>query len=94
MSEIIRQPAYIVALCSSMFGYGVMTLVMSATPLAMLACGFSFNNSATVIQGHVVGMFLPSFFTGNLITAFRCTTRHRGWRNYSDGLLLQSISPA
>lgn len=70
MSEIIRQPAYIVALCSSMFGYGVMTLVMSATPLAMLACGFNFNNSATVIQGHVIGMFLPSFFTGNLINRF------------------------
>jgi MFS family permease len=70
MSQIIRQPAYIVALCSSMFGYGVMTLVMSATPLAMLACGFNFNNSATVIQGHVVGMFLPSFFTGNLIQKF------------------------
>lgn len=70
MSEIIRQPAYIVALCSSMFGYGVMTLVMSATPLAMLACGFSFHDSATVIQGHVIGMFLPSFFTGHLITRF------------------------
>ena len=53
-----------------MVGYGVMTLVMSATPLAMLACGFDFNSSATVIQGHVVGMFLPSFFTGNLIQRF------------------------
>lgn len=70
MSVIIRQPTYIVALCSSMFGYGVMTLVMSATPLAMLACGFDFASSATVIQGHVIGMFLPSFFTGNLINRF------------------------
>lgn len=70
MSEIIRQPAYIVALSSSMFGYGVMTLVMSATPLAMLACGFNFHDSATVIQGHVIGMFLPSFFTGHLIARF------------------------
>lgn len=70
MSEIVRQPAYIVALTSSMFGYGVMTLVMSATPLAMLACGFDFDDSATVIQGHVIAMFLPSFFTGHLITRF------------------------
>lgn len=70
MSEIVRQPAYIVALTSSMFGYGVMTLVMSATPLAMLACGFHFNASATVIQGHVVAMFLPAFFTGHLIGKF------------------------
>lgn len=70
MREIVRQPAYIVALTSSMFGYGVMTLVMSATPLAMLACGFEFNDSATVIQAHIIAMFLPSFFTGHLITRF------------------------
>ena len=70
MAVIVRQPAYIVALASSMFGYGVMTLVMSATPLAMLACGFEFKDSATVIQAHVIAMFLPSFFTGHLITRF------------------------
>ncbi len=74
MREIIRQPAYIVALMSSMFGYGVMTLVMSATPLAMLACGFGFGDSATVIQGHVIAMFLPSFFTGSLIRRFGVLT--------------------
>lgn len=70
MLEIMRQPSYIVALISSMCGYGVMTLVMSATPLAMLACGFHFNDSAAVIQGHVVAMFLPAFFTGSLIVRF------------------------
>lgn len=70
MSEIIRQPTYIAALISSMFGYGVMTLVMSATPLAMLACGFGFGHSATVIQVHIIAMFLPSFFTGHLIQRF------------------------
>ncbi len=74
MSKIIRQPAYIVALMSSMCGYGVMTLVMSATPLAMLACGFGFGDSATVIQGHVIAMFLPSFFTGSLIQRFGVLT--------------------
>jgi MFS family permease len=67
LSEIMRQPAYLVALASSMSGYGVMTLIMSATPLAMLACGFKFGDSATVIQGHTIAMFLPSFFTGHLI---------------------------
>jgi len=70
MGEIVRQPAYIVALTSSMFGYGVMTLLMTATPLAMLACGFKFGDSATVIQLHVIAMFLPSFFTGNIIQRF------------------------
>jgi len=68
--EIMRQPTYIVALLSSMFGYGVMTLVMTATPLAMLACGFKFVDSATVIQVHVVAMFLPSFFTGHLVARY------------------------
>lgn len=70
LREIVRQPAYRVALLSSMFGYGVMTLVMSATPLAMLACGYKFGDSATVIQVHIIAMFLPSFFTGSLIQRF------------------------
>lgn len=70
LKEIMRQPAYIAAVISSMFGYGVMTLVMSATPLAMLACGFAFGDSATVIQAHIIAMFLPSFFTGHLIQRF------------------------
>jgi MFS family permease len=70
MWEIARQPAYRVALAASVFGYAVMTLTMSATPLAMLACGFNFNDSATVIQAHIVAMFLPSFFTGHLIGRF------------------------
>ncbi len=67
MSEIARQPQFIAAVLSSMFGYAVMTLVMSATPLAMHACGFKFGDSATVIQWHAAAMFLPAFFTGSLI---------------------------
>lgn len=47
-----------------------MMLVMSATPLAMNACGFNFYDSATVIQAHVIAMFLPSLFTGHLIARF------------------------
>ena len=70
MSEIARQPAFQAAVLSSMFGYAVMTLVMSATPLAMKGCGFEFSDSATVIQGHVIAMFLPSFVTGHLINRF------------------------
>lgn len=70
LKEIVRQPTYIVALISSMLGYGVMTLVMSVTPLAMHACGFLFTDSATVIQAHIVAMFLPSFFTGHLIQRY------------------------
>jgi MFS family permease len=74
MREIARQPAYVVAVVTSMLGYGVMTLVMSATPLAMQACGFGFADSATVIQAHAIAMFLPSFFTGHLIKRFGVLT--------------------
>ena len=74
LSVIVRQPGYIAALISSMLGYGVMTLVMSATPLAMLACGFNYGQSATVIQFHIIAMFLPSFFTGHLIQRFGVLT--------------------
>ena len=70
MREILRVPAFQTAIVASMFGYAVMTLVMSATPLAMLGCGFGFADSATVIQAHVIAMFLPSFFTGHLINRF------------------------
>lgn len=70
MTVIARQPAYRVALASSVFGYAVMTLTMSATPLVMHACGFNFADSASVIQAHIIAMFLPSFFTGHLIARF------------------------
>ena len=43
---------------------------MTATPLAMYSCGHSTNASATVIQWHVLGMFVPSFFTGTLIQKY------------------------
>lgn len=67
LMEIARQPAFVTAVLSSMFGYAVMTLVMTSTPLAMNVCGYGFNDNATVIQWHIVAMFLPSFFTGHLI---------------------------
>jgi MFS family permease len=47
-----------------------MTYVMTATPIAMLACGYLFTNTTSVIQWHVLGMFVPSFFTGHLIARF------------------------
>ena len=74
LPSILRQPAFRVALASSVFGYAVMTITMSATPLAMHACGLTFFDSASVIQMHMVGMFLPSFFTGYLITRFGVLT--------------------
>lgn len=68
--EIVRQPVFIVAILGAMVGYGSMTFLMTATPLAMIGCGFAFKDAAFVIQWHAVGMFLPSFFTGSLIQRF------------------------
>lgn len=70
LSEIIRQPAFVVAAMAGMFGYGVMNLLMTATPLAMQICEHPFAAAATVIQWHVFGMYFPSFFTGSLIVRF------------------------
>lgn len=70
LSQIMRQPVFVVAVLSGMLGYGSMTLIMTATPLAMMGCGFAFSDTASVIQGHVLAMFLPSFFTGSLIQRF------------------------
>ena len=74
LSEIAKQPAFIVAVLSSMMGYGVMTTLMSATPLAMMGCGFTFEQGATVIQFHAISMFAPALFTGLLINRFGVLT--------------------
>jgi MFS family permease len=68
--EIATQPSYIVAAGLGMMSYGIMVLVMTATPVAMLGCGFTVTDSSWVIQWHALAMFVPSFFTGMLITRF------------------------
>lgn len=70
LREITRQPKFIVAVICGMLGYGIMSLVMTATPLAMQHRLLPFSDTAFVIQWHVLGMFVPSFFTGHLINRF------------------------
>lgn len=70
LTAILQQPATIVAILASMIGYGSMSLVMTATPLAVIQHEHSFADAAFVIQWHVVGMFAPSFATGHLIHRF------------------------
>ena len=67
LGVIVRQPVFIVAVVSAMIAYSVMTLLMTATPLAMKAHGFGFGQTAFIIQWHLVGMFAPSFFSGALM---------------------------
>jgi predicted MFS family arabinose efflux permease len=70
LGEIMRQPVFIVAAAAGALGYGVMNLLMAATPIAMQACGLPFSDVALVLEWHVIGMFAPGFFTGHLIKRF------------------------
>lgn len=70
LAEIARQPAFVVAVVGGALAYGVMNLLMAATPLAMQQCGLPFSDAATVLEWHVLGMFVPAFFTGHLIKRF------------------------
>jgi len=70
LSEIMRNPVFMVACASAALGYGVMNLLMAATPLAMQQCGLSFDDAALVLEWHVIGMFAPGFFTGGWIKRF------------------------
>jgi MFS family permease len=70
LGVIMRQPVFMVAAMAAALGYGVMNLLMAATPLAMQVCGLSFENTAWVLEWHVIGMFAPGFFTGHLIKRF------------------------
>jgi MFS family permease len=68
--QIVFRPAYLVALFGAATGFGIMILAMTATPIAMATHRHGLGAAATVIQIHVLGMFLPSFFTGTLIERF------------------------
>lgn len=74
LAEIVREPVFIVSTAGAALGYGVMNLLMAATPLAMDLCGMPFSDAALVLEWHVIGMFAPGFFTGHLIKRFGVLT--------------------
>ncbi|ADZ92605.1 MFS transporter [Marinomonas mediterranea] len=71
--ELLKQNDLVGAIVAGAIGYGVMVLIMTATPLAMMHAGHDFSHTASTIQWHVLGMFAPSFFTGKLISKFGCS---------------------
>src|SRR5260221_9076387 len=73
LAVIARQPAFIAALANGVLGYATMVFVMSATPLAAVACGHSSDDAIGIIRMHLLGMFAPSFVTGSLIAPFGAT---------------------
>jgi len=70
LKAILKQPVFMVAVIGAALGYGVMNLLMAATPLAMQICSLPFSDTALVLEWHVIGMFAPGFFTGTLIQRF------------------------
>jgi MFS family permease len=68
LGAIARQPAYLVAVACGVAGYGVMSFVMTATPISMhVLDGMDVAASKQVIVAHVLAMYLPSLFSGRLI---------------------------
>jgi MFS family permease len=68
--EMLKTPRIAVAIIAAMVSYALMNLVMTSTPLAVVGCGYSKADAADVVMGHVLAMFVPSFFTGHLINRF------------------------
>ena len=71
--EIASQPKFMASALSGMIAFGTMSFIMSASPLAIVGCGLPHAEAHWVILLHVLGMFVPSFFTGNLINRFGVT---------------------
>ncbi len=67
LAEIAGNPRFIIAVTCGLASYGVMNLMMTSAPLAMVMCNHSVGDAALGIQWHVIGMYAPSFFTGALI---------------------------
>jgi len=70
LSEIVRQPKFIVAAVAGLVSYALMSFLMTAAPIAMVGCGLPIATAALGIQWHILAMFAPSFFTGRLIGRF------------------------
>ena len=69
-SEIARQPRFIAAVACGVASYSMMNMVMTSAPLAMVECNHSVGEATLGIQWHILGMFVPSLFTGSLILRF------------------------
>ena len=68
---LLQSPPFLLAVISGTVGYGVMTYLMTATPVSMhVIDGHSMEDTAAVIRAHVLGMYVPSLFSGYLITRY------------------------
>ena len=67
LAVILKSPAILVSISCSMIAYGVMNLIMTSSPIAIVGCGFGADLAASVVSAHALAMFAPSFITGKLI---------------------------
>lgn len=67
IGEIARTPIFIAAVANNVVGSVSMMFVMTAAPLAAVACHHSIDDGAGIMQWHLVGMYAPSLFAGALI---------------------------
>jgi len=88
LREIASSGRFVVAVIAGIVSFGMMSFVMTAAPIAMVACGHTVGEAAMGIQWHVLAMYAPSFFTGRLIT------RYGKERVTMAGLLLMAVSGA
>lgn len=70
LAEIVLVPRFMVAVACGVASYGLMNVVMTSAPLAMVGCGHSVTDATLGIQWHVLAMYAPSFITGSLIARF------------------------
>jgi MFS family permease len=71
--EIARQPIFIAAVANGVIGYAIMSFVMTASPIAAVGCGLTSGDAAGIIRFHLIGMYVPAFFTGALIARYGTT---------------------
>tara|TARA_R110002096_G_C14653526_1_gene726697 strand:+ start:3529 stop:4743 length:1215 start_codon:yes stop_codon:yes gene_type:complete len=71
--ELLKSPKVAVAIICAMVSYALMNLVMTSTPLAVVGSGFAQASASNIVMAHVLGMYIPSFFTGHFITRFGVT---------------------
>jgi len=67
LRQIIRAPRFMVAVMGGVVSFGLMSFIMTAAPMAMVACGYPRDTAFLGLQWHVLAMFGPSFVTGRLI---------------------------
>ncbi|TNF48413.1 MFS transporter, partial [bacterium] len=71
LTAVVLQPMYITAVMAALVSYGVMSFIMTATPVSMYVIDhFSIKETARIIQSHIMAMFIPSLFTGFLIARY------------------------